>query len=842
MTSATYEGERPKGWLRRLLRILSFLAVVGLVAGVIAGAMAYATFAEQLPDLDRLESYRPPTVTRIYDQSGQVIGELYREKRIVVAYEDLPPKLVAAFVASEDDRFFIHSGIDYFGILRAAIANLKAGRVVQGGSTITQQVAKSLIISAEGYGAGTAKKLSRKIREAILARRLEARLSKREILTLYLNQIFLGNQAYGVQAAAENYFRKNVQDLSVAEIALLAGLPQAPSRYSPFQHPERALERRKYVLRRMLEEGIIDQAELEEAEATQIVVFPAPSIIREVAPYFAEEVRRQLFERYDEKQLLEDGLRVHTTLDVERYRAAEDAVYEKLRMVDKRQGYRGPLAQYPSKAEQRRFLDAYTTELGRLGRANQLVEDELYVGLVERVDREAKEMRLRIGPHRAVLPLVAMRWAREVDPQVRYDGALLRNIPSTFRTGDVLLVRKTSKQALAKRDLPEALVKQVPEEPDLHVVALEQEPSLETALLSLHNESGYVLSMIGGYSFDRSQFNRATQACRQPGSSFKPIVYSAALKILDWTLATVVLDAPLAFNDASARNRWKPSNFGGDFQGEVSLRHALQNSMNVPAIRILERVGLRNAIAWADHLGISTELRPELGLALGSSCVRMAELTDVYRVFANYGVKPRRRLITRIESRDGETLFDDGWPKDPFSGVGRKLERALAWTAQPPERLVDPQTSFLMTKMMRNVVEGGTGTAAKKVGVPIAGKTGTTNDSFDAWFVGFTTELTTAVWVGFDDYVLPMGRYEQGGRAALPIWVAYMKQAVKRRTGEFQPPEGITFVRIDGKTGKRVPPGARGAVLEAFKAGTAPEEYASKSGEASTDAFFLLDQ
>ena len=566
--------------------------------------------------------------------------------------------------------------------------------------------------------------------------------------------------------------------------------------------------------------------------------------MRDTTPYFTEEVRRELLEHFDEDTLLEDGLRIYTSVDVERYRAAEDAVYEKLRMVDKRQGYRGPLAHYDAAEERSAFLEAYGKELRRRDR-DQLVDGELYVGLIAAIDRERKLVHLQIGPrHRAVLPLAAMRWARRVDPQVRFDGALLRDIPRRFRPGDVVLVQKTTRRELRERGLPGPLLELIPDAPDLHIVALEQEPVLETALLSVHNESGYILAMLGGYAFDRSEFNRATQACRQPGSAFKPVVYSAALKLLDWTLATTVLDAPLAYNDASAQNRWKPSNFGGNFQGEVSLRYALKNSMNVPAIRILDAVGLRDAIRWARHLGISTRMRPELGLALGASCVKMAELLDVYRTFASSGRRSPRRMITRVEDRDGRVLFDRGWPKDPFAGMHRKLSRALVWTSSVGgnRELLDEDTSFLMTKMMRNVVEGGTGTPAKKVGVPVAGKTGTTNDSFDAWFVGFTTEIATAVWVGFDDYVMPMGRYEQGGRAALPIWVEYMQRATKKKTSEFEAPPGITFVTIDGRTGKRARAGLRGAVREAFKEGTAPGDEPAQAGEADTDRFFLLDQ
>ncbi len=841
--NATYEGERPKGrpW-RLILRWMAFITVIGAVAGGIIGLLAYGHYAKQVPDFETLSDYRPKVVSQVFDQSGQLIGEFYRERRTVLPYEEVPPKLVAAFLASEDDRFFQHSGIDYLGIMRAAFANLRAGRVVQGGSTVTQQVAKSLIISAEGYKSGTAKKLSRKIKEAILARRLEQKLSKQDILTIYLNQIFLGNQAYGVQSAAQNYFRKDVSQLNIAEIALLGGLPQAPSRYSPFRHPKRAKARREYVLRRMLEEKIITQAELDEAKETPIIVYRAPEYSREVTPYFTEQVRRQVTEMYGDQKVLEEGLRIHTTVDVERYRAAEDAAYNNLRMVDKRQGYRGPLARFPTEAARNKFLDKYGKELKALGSYEKLTQEKLYVGLIQKIDRRDNNIYLDIGPHKAILPLATMRWARKVDSQVWFERGLLTKIPNTFKVGDAVLVRPTSLKETKKDRFARGWLRKLPKDrPELTLVALEQEPNLEAALLSEEAESGYVLAMLGGYAFDRSEFNRALQSCRQPGSSFKPIVYASALDLKGWTPATVILDAPLAFNDSTAKKRWKPSNFSSKFLGEVTMRMALQNSMNVPAIRILDAVGLGDAIAYAHKLGIKSELRPELGLALGASCVTMGELVSVYSLFSNYGKRVKRRFITRIEDRDGKVIYDNGYHKDPWAGLSRKIDRAIAWTDQKPERIMDRQTAFLITKLMRNVVNGGTGTPAQRVGSPVAGKTGTTNDSFDAWFVGFTTKITTAVWVGYDNYEMPMGRYEQGGRAALPLWVSYMKKAIKAKTKEFAPPPGITFVRIDPKTGRRARPDTIGSVREAFKAGTEPSQFAAKAGEVSSDEAFMYD-
>ncbi|MEM1024332.1 MAG: PBP1A family penicillin-binding protein [Myxococcota bacterium] len=828
----------PLKLLHWALRVVAFILLVGGAVGFAVGVGAYARFSEDLPEFRSLDEYRPPLASRIFGADGQVVGEVFRERREVVPYSGIPPRLVQALVASEDARFFEHSGIDYFGIVRAAFANFRAGRVVQGGSTITQQVAKSLLVSQEGYAAGTARKISRKVREAILARRLERRLSKGQILELYLNQVFLGNQAYGVQAAAQNYFRKPVARLNLAEMALLAGLPQAPSRYSPFLHPKEARSRRAYVLRRMVEERYIEEAELVQAEATPIEVFKAPNYSRKVTPFFTEHVRRRIQSRFGER-LLEDGLKVYTSVDPERDTDASRAVYEKLRLVDKRQGFRGPLLRLPDPDARDQFLARYVQELEAQEREGTLEMDELYVAVVTAIDRKRDRLLVRVGNQPAILPLAAMRWARAVDPQVRYDAGLLERIPTSFAVGDVLQVRRTSRKALRKDAVARPFLRGLKEDDVL--VQLEQEPNLEAALLSQQTETGYVQAMIGGYAFQRSEFNRALQACRQPGSSFKPIVYSAGLALADLNPSSIILDAPLAFNDAAAGNRWKPNNFAGKFLGEVTLRTALKNSMNVPSIRVLDKVGVGEAIRWAQRLGIESELRPELGLALGASCVKMAELVGVYASFAQGGVQAKRRFVTRIEDRDGQVIFDDGAPQDPWAPLGLKLERALRWTDERPTRVMDERVAFIITKMMRNVVEEGTGTAAKRIGVPVAGKTGTTNDSFDAWFSGFTPDLVTSVWVGFDDYVLPMGRYEQGGRAALPIWVAYMKKAIKARDDDFQAPPGVVFVTIDRETGKRAQPGQPGSVLEAFREGNAPLEFAAKEGEAEPDAFFMLD-
>lgn len=829
----TYQGGRPRGGLfRRLVRWTLLLVLVGGGAAGIGGLVLYSQLSVDVPNFASLADYRPKLVTRIYAQEGQLIGELYREKRIVLTYDQIPRRVVQAFLASEDNAFFDHGGIDYMGIVRAFVANVKAGRVVQGGSTVTQQVAKQLIIKDRGYKEGSAKKYSRKIQEAILAQRLEANLSKEDILALYLNHIFLGNQSYGIEAAAQNYFRKTVSELNLAETALLAGLPQAPSRYSPFRHPKRAKDRREYVLRRMLEDGFITQAELDEAKDTPITVYPAPDVSREVTPFYTELVRQQLVEKYGETRVLEDGLTVYTSVDVERYRAAEDAIFDNLRMVDKRQGYRGPLAQL-AEADVPNFLASYTHELEYRGRKEKLEKGETYVAVIRRVDRDAKLIQVQIGPHTAVLPLAMMRWARKPDSEQWFDSALINEIPSKlFAVGDVILVKAIDRERIAKSSLAGPYAKDVPDDPSLQLVELEQDPALQAAVLSVENESGYVTAMIGGYDFDRSEFNRAVQSCRQPGSSFKPIVYAAALDLKGWTMATTVIDAPITFDDSNAQKRWKPKNFEAKFLGEVTLRSALQNSMNVPAIKVLEAVGVGDAIAYAQKLGITTPIPPELGMALGQGCVKMEDLTEVYRLFANYGRRTPRRTILRVYDRDGKKLEDHTWPGDAWVPIAEKAERALVETASAAPQIIDRQTGFLITKMMRNVVMGGTGAPAQRLGVPVAGKTGTTNDSFDAWFMGFTTDITTAAWVGYDDYVMPMGKYEQGGRAALPIWLGYMKRAIKnRRTPEFPTPAGIVYVRIDPRTGKRAKESSPGSVIEAFREGTEPGEAGTPDAE-----------
>src|SRR6266511_4376281 len=635
------DGLPPKRPLMRAALRWGLFLAIGVVNLAIAGLVAgYLDFSLGLPDIPSPEQYRPPLITEVISSDGQIAGEFFEERRKVVPYERVPRRVVQAFIASEDKNFFEHGGIDVLGTLRAAVNTYVLRRKVQGGSTITQQTAKAILISTEGFAAGTKRHLSRKVRELILAKRLERAFTKEQILWMYLNGVYLGHHSYGVQAAAENYYRKNVEDLTLEEAALIAGLPQAPSRYSPFSRPESAKDRRRYVLRRMFEEGFITAEERARATDTEVNVFGVDDVFRETAPFYVEHVRRYVVDRYGNDRLLHDGLRVETAMDLEKQRAAQAAMLRGLMEVEHRQGFPGPLARVAG--EERKALIA---RLARAWPVGAIAVGSYVVGVVARVDDKAGQVDVEVGENRGVLPISGMRWARRPNPEVSY--------PDALKAGDVVLLRRVTRAELAKREgeLGVGKPKEVPEK-DL-LFTLEQDPTLQGALVSVDPWSGYVLAMVGGYDFDASEFNRAFQACRQPGSAFKPIVYSAAIEKLDYTPATILTDAPLVFRDDE--NAWKPQNYGEDFKGDVTLRTALVNSMNIPAVKTAEalanKFGIQILADWAKGLGLTTPVKLELGTALGSSCVNLWELTNVYALFARYGEKRSSGFVKRVLDR-----------------------------------------------------------------------------------------------------------------------------------------------------------------------------------------------
>jgi penicillin-binding protein 1A len=627
-------------------------------------------FIFELPGIEDLKNYKLPLASKVYSERDELIGEFFLEKRVFVPLSKVPKHLKDAVISVEDSRFYSHKGIDFLGIMRAFWSNIKANEIVQGGSTITQQLARSMFLNKE-------KRLSRKIKEILLAVKLESSLSKDEILELYLNQVYFGRGAYGIEAASQTYFGKSVEKLDLQESATLAGLPQAPSAYSPFNYPERAVKRRNHVLKRMFAEEKISLPGYMGAKKLPLVLHTHDE--KKVGSYFIEYIRQQLEEKYKNSLVYKGGLNIYTTLDLEMQKTAEDALRKSLLALDKRQ---------------RRF---------------KIVKGESPV------------------------------------------------------------------------------------------------PEVEGALIALDPEAGYIKALVGGFDFERSKFNRAIQAKRQPGSAFKPIFYLAALDN-GFTPADIIIDSPIVHVNLGEHRSWKPNNYNRVFSGKTTLKKALASSRNVISIKLLEKIGIDKAVDYAKLVGIESPLSKNLSLALGTSEVSLLELTSAYAVFPNGGFRVKPLSIKFIQDRNGKVL--DVFP------IKRK-------------RVVSKETAYLMTNMLEEVIQNGTGQKAKKIKRPIAGKTGTTNDFVDAWFLGFTPDLVVGVWVGFDD-PRSLGPQETGSKAALPVFVDFMQQTLKRQPiKNFSPPDDIIFVKIDKQTGllasKDCP--KENTVFEAFKKGTEPTKY-----------------
>ncbi len=836
-----------RGWLSYLVRLVIFFGLTGTVAASMVLLGIYFYYAPTLPAFHSLADYHPKVGTRIYSSDNQVIGEFAAERRVLVDYDQVPPLLFQAFISAEDKRFWEHGGVDFLGMAQAAFDKVRKGGKLRGASTITQQAAKSLLAINESYESATERSFERKIREALLAIRLEQALTKKQILYIYVNQIFLGYQAYGVQAAAEHYFRKNVWELSLAEMATFAGLPQRPSDYSPVSNPEKALARRKYVLRRMLEDGAISQEQHDKAAAEVLVTYPREELYLAVAPYYTEQVRRDIIERYGEREVLEEGLEVYTAVSLELQANGQAALDHGLRDLDKRQGFRGPLGNV-EKGKRDLFKQKYRAYLGLKDNAKlQMKEGKSYVGLVTNV--QSTYATLDVAGTQVYMPLAAVRWARKPNPLTRMDAYLVTDVKNVLSAGDIVQLRPTNRQWLTEWKYGSNVSDAVPTDGPL--VRLEQEPLAQGALFSTEPRSGYVLAQIGGYNFVDSSYNRAVQACREPGSAFKPIVYSAAIDKLDMGPGTIIDDKPIVFDDADAGTRWKPDNFEEEFKGEILLRSALRDSINSVAVRLADMVGIHDVNKNARRLGITTPLKAELGTALGSSCTTLYDLMNVYVAFNQLGERRDMTFVRRVVDRYGNVLEDHTVAWDPTLDLASRLTRAYNRIVTPPRMALDRQTAFLITNMLKGVVDGGTGAAASRLGVPAAGKTGTTNDSYDAWFMAFTRNLVTGVWVGHDKKERPLGPNEQGGRTALPIWLEFMMGALtdyttdppsKKPSGSFPMPSGIVQISIDPESGMRARAGGR-AYSEYFRAGSEPREVAPDKNvvNAGQDSIFSAD-
>lgn len=1037
---AMIDDTNPRRWWHRLVGGLLFLGFTGMITGGCGGLYLFSQNTSGVPVLTSLKQFRPKLPSTIYSSDGMRLGEFGTERRILVPIERIPKELVYAFVAAEDDRFFAHSGVDPVGILRAVVKNLKSGRIRAGGSTLTQQVAKSFLFDrlsvrmrkgicrndkqcgwrercqsragapfgkcvprsfkacgkeitiiyqgnpvrayrgyttlcdahercvpqckdeqtnrsghcrqwicmpsvpkptctdASGCGFGetcqegeckpnfkkqmsdlilklqrkgaeirqvkapaaflqgldggfkrrttkktvaiaarhaanidprtlamlpgvhsirksAAKSLRRKIREAILASRLEKTFGKLEILWMYMSNIYLGRKAYGVQAASQHYFGKNVWELSLAESAMIAGLPQAPSAYNPYRNFDRAWTRTKYVLRRMMELKYISQEAHDKAIASKetlrerIKNAKPPGSYYKITPYFTAEVRKLVLNKYGKERFMEGGMKVFATVDTEKQSLARKLARKDLEDLDMRQGYRGPLGIIP-KAN---WADA-------IARAKRFYGDkpleykQVYAGLVTEVDSDDQQITVVVGKHKGILPLAGMRWAHTPSEYRSYSRPTVSRIGKKIKPGYWILVEpiknwKKLKSGVRRidRNIPRSGL----------IFRLRQHPKVEGALLSIDPYSGYVETMVGGYSHSRSQFNRAMYACRQPGSSFKPIVYTTAFehgekrKIkgkdekVPITAGTILMDAPLTHDSGKdhAGARYKPKNYTGKYEGEVTVRRALVSSMNIPAIKTMLRTGIDRVIESARKFGITTPLRREYGMALGQSCVRPWELTMFYAMLSKGGLKPNPKLISMVLDRDDQLIEDKRWYYDPHLSPESTINRMEHAVLKKEERLISKHSAFLITYILQQVVGGGTGYKARMgKGRVAAGKTGTTNDSFDVWFMGFTPLRATAVWLGFDKNERPLGGWETGSRTAAPLWGKYMRAATKGQTWpKFPEPSDIVYKVIDPKTGKLANTDTRNPERIPFVKGTEPQERVQKRSSIKASNFYKQD-
>ena len=752
----------------RILTLRRVVVTALFAAAILGGALlgVFFAFESDLPQVTSLEDFQPNNITQVFAADGSVLGEFAIEKRVVVEFRDIPPVLRNAIVAVEDADFWKHIGINPWRIPGAALANLRSGRRGQGFSTLTMQLTRLLFLTPE-------KTYERKIKEGILAFQIEKNFTKEEILTLYCNQIYFGHGNYGVEAAGRFFFNKSMKDLTLPEAALLAGVPQNAPRLSPVNHPDRALARRNHVLDRMAEEKYVGREEAEAAKQEPLGLHlrkDPPSI----APYFLEEVRKYLEKEYGSQRIYQGGLRVYTTLDPGMQQAAVRALREGLRRLDRRaRGFVKPEASL--------LADGLLPEPLHLDEWDwPFAAGDVVRGVV--IASDGATAVVQIGDYRARLSPADLAWTRRTS----VSDVLPRGAVAPFRIVSLDGERREAK------------------------VQLEQEPKVEGALLALDVRSGAVRAMVGGYDFEKSKFNRATQAMRQVGSAFKPVVYAAAIETLGWTPSTILVDAPLSYPNPWNKTTWTPQNYDGAYMGPIPLRRAVEQSRNIPAVKTLQAVGVEKGIEYARKLGLAGEFPPFLPIALGAGEATLLEMVGAYATFANQGLRMKPFLIERITDREGN---------------------AVEQTTPRATDALRADTAFIMTSLLRGVVERGTAARARRLGRPIAGKTGTTNEFTDAWFVGYEPSLAAGVWVGFDEKKDSLGRGETGADAALPIWMDFWAAVTADRPVEDHPiPGNIVFVPVD-EMGRPGAPGAVGVRMEAFVAGTEPR---GAEGVAST--------
>ncbi|AVT76520.1 MULTISPECIES: penicillin-binding protein 1A [Rhodopseudomonas] len=807
--------------MRFLLRFFGFLFAAGTIVflvGVAAVAGLIWHFSKDLPDYSQLQDYEPPVMTRIHASDGSLLAEYAKERRLYLPIQAVPKLVINAFLAAEDKNFYEHGGIDYQGMARAALLyaqNIGTNRRPQGASTITQQVAKNFLLTNEVS-------FTRKIKEALLAMRIERAYSKDKILELYLNEIYLGLGAYGIAAASLVYFDKSVNELTVAEASYLAALPKAPAALHPIRNHDRAVERRNYVIDRLVENGWISQADADKARKSPLTVTNRGNAAHTFAgEYFAEEVRRDIFERYGEKKLYEGGLSVRTTLDPKLQIEARKTMVAGLVRFDEARGWRGPVTKLETAGD-------WGVKLADVKALADITPWRMAV-VLETSDQSARigfqpgrELGGAISKQRetGLVTLEGVKWAKPAAGPSR--GKTPRTVSEVLSPGEVIYV-----DPLLDKD-GKAIEGQY---------RLRQLPEVSGAMVAMDPSTGRVLAMVGGFSFDQSQFNRATQAYRQPGSSFKPLVYSAAMDN-GYTPSTVVIDAPIEIDQGQGVGVWRPENYStGKYYGPTTLRNALQRSLNTVTVRLAQDIGMPLIGEYAKRFGVYDDLPNYLSYALGAGETTVMRMVTAYSMFANGGRRVKATLIDRIQDRYGHTIFKHDQREC------RGCEAPNGWKNQPEPQLVDrreqvldPMTAYQITSMMEGVVQAGTATVLREVGKPIAGKTGTTNDEKDAWFIGFSPDLVCGVYIGYDK-PRNLGRGATGGHLAAPIAKDFFKLALAEKPAvPFRVPAGIKLVRVDAKSGMRAGPGDGRTILEAFKPGTAPPDNYAVIGVADADA------
>lgn len=773
--------------LSSLLSTFFFFAVIGFVI-IISSLWKYAG---ELPDFHQLEKYEPPVTTRLYAGDGQLLMEYAAEKRFFVPVDKIPDLVKNAFIAAEDKKFYSHGGIDYVGIIRAILGNIKnfgSGRRPAGASTITQQVAKNMLLSSElSY--------TRKIKEAILATRIEDAFDKNHILELYLNEIYLGNRSYGVAAAALNYFGKSLNELDLEEIAYLAALPKGPNNYHPKRKYDAAVIRRNWVLDRMAEDGYVTREEADAAKEKPLTTVERNGGFLKNAEYFSEEVRREINADFGEEALYEGGLIVRTTLDPKLQDIAAKVFHQEIKNYDLRHGWRGPVANLP--------LDENYSEALAKVEMPRGAEDSWEKAIVLEVKPE-KAVIETAEKQKGEIPLSLLSWARKNLPKTQDVGGAPKSAADVLAKGDVVYVEKADAKTIAAKKLSD------------DAYYLRQVPNVEGALIALDPHTGKVLAIVGGYSFNKSQFNRATQAYRQTGSAFKPFVYLTALEN-GYSPTDLILDAPFVLDQGKGLPKWKPVNYSKKFYGLMTLRQGIEKSRNLMTVRLAQDVGMDKVSEMSKRIGVNPNLPKLLSMSLGAGDTRLVDMASAYAVIVNGGKKVTPYFIERIQDRDGKTVFKQDKRECANCNADSFDNQSLPQLMDTREQIVDPLSAYQMTSILEGVALRGTGARLRTLKHHLAGKTGTTNLNKDGWFMGFSPDLVVGVYIGFDE-PRTLGRRETGAAVALPVFYGFMKEALANQADiPFRIPQGIKLVRVNHNTGKPAVPTDKAVIVEALK-------------------------